>query len=49
MHLLHTHSLVAHLCVEPYLGHSDLEKVLAHVAFLEDSLFGAVVIQRELI
>ena len=41
--------LVAHLCVEPYPGYSDLEKVLVYVVFLEGSLFGAVVIQRELI
>lgn len=49
MHPLHTHSLVAHLCVEPYPGYSDVEKALVHVVFLEGSLFGAVVIQRELI
>ena len=49
MHPLHTHSLVAHLCVEPYPGYSDVEKALVYVVLPEDSLFGAVVIQRELI
>ena len=49
MHPLHTHSLVAHLSVEPYPGYSDVEKALVYVVFLEDSLFGAVEIRRELI